>query len=158
MIQYISQIVQMQADGSVSRQAHKHISSPVLCNTENFCKWLAMLNQLQILFIYLIRNPWIWVHSFYKIFLCITSCESKMDQCKLDGYTGSSTTNICTHVQVYGSNGLAAKRSAGVAPEVTLRNPHARKCSTLASKPRADATRSPKIGVFVTPQKGLLSS
>ena len=45
---------------------------------------------------------------------------------------------------------LAVKRSAGVAPEVNLRNSaQARKNaseSTLALKPRADVTRSPKQG------------
>ena len=40
-----------------------------------------------------------------------------------------------------------AKRSAGVAPEVSLRNPlHTGEGSTLALKHRADVTRSPKQG------------
>ena len=46
---------------------------------------------------------------------------------------------------------LAVKRSAGVALEVNLRNPlcignEVCKGSTLAFKPRADVTRSPKHG------------
>ena len=46
---------------------------------------------------------------------------------------------------------LVAKRSAGVAPEVNLRE------FILTSKPRAHVTRSPKQG-SVAPQKGLMSS
>ena len=61
------------------------------------------------------------------------------------------TSDGCKYV---GQSGLAAmlavKRSAGVAPEVNLRNSaQARKHaseSTLALKPRADVTRSPKQG------------
>ena len=56
---------------------------------------------------------------------------------------------------------LAAKRSAGVAPEVNLREcvtcmplPSANKAEpTLALKPREDVTRSPKTGVSVAPKK-----
>ena len=59
---------------------------------------------------------------------------------------------------------LISIQSAGVAPEVNLRNPLCRRGSTearestLALKPRADVTRSPKIGVPVAPRKGLMSS
>ena len=61
------------------------------------------------------------------------------------------TSDGCKYV---GQSGLAAmlavKRSAGVAPEVNLRNSaQARKHaseSTLALKPRADVTISPKQG------------
>ena len=62
------------------------------------------------------------------------------------------TSNGCKYV---GEKGraviLAIKRSAGVTPEVFLRNStwarkHACKKSTLALKPRADITRSPKQG------------
>ena len=57
---------------------------------------------------------------------------------------------------------LTAIQSAGVTPEVNLRNSvQARKCasekSTLALKPGADVTRSPKRE-SVAPRKGLLSS
>ena len=57
----------------------------------------------------------------------------------------------CKYVGQSGSAAmLAVKRLAGVAPEVNLRNSmQARKHaseSTLALKPRADVTRSPKQG------------
>ena len=47
---------------------------------------------------------------------------------------------------------LTSIQSAGVAPEVNLRNSvqarkHASEKSTLALKPRADVTRSPKQGI-----------
>ena len=65
-------------------------------------------------------------------------------------------TNVYTHVQKYGSNHtivmLAAKKSAGVASDMGLRNPlH---IGDDALKPRSDVT----VGVSVAPQKGLLSS
>ena len=61
------------------------------------------------------------------------------------------TSNGCKYVGQSGSAAmLAVKRSAGVTPEVNLRNSmQARKHaseSTLALKPRADVTRSPKQG------------
>ena len=66
-----------------------------------------------------------------------------------------------------GSKGLAAMltsmQSAGVAPEVNLRNSaqakkHASEKSTLALKPRADVTRNPKQGYQWPPRKKLMSS
>ena len=47
---------------------------------------------------------------------------------------------------------LAIKRSAGVTPELNVRNPlhvgkEASKGSTLALKPSADVTRSPNMGI-----------
>ena len=56
---------------------------------------------------------------------------------------------------------LAAKRLAGVAPEVNL-GEHL-KCTpppsaTLALKPRGDVTRSPKTGVLVAQQTELMPS
>ena len=58
-----------------------------------------------------------------------------LDMCKAHGSTMAAM--------------LTANRSVGVAPEVNLRNPlhtsknHTREGSTMASKPRADITRSP---------------
>ena len=62
---------------------------------------------------------------------------------------------------------LATKRLAGVAPKVNLREHESHnmyastKCEirmpTLALKPRGDVTRSPKRGLSVAPQKGLMS-
>ena len=63
--------------------------------------------------------------------------ENTSDGCKYVGQSGSAAM-------------LAIKRSAGVTPEVNLRNStQARKHaseSTLALEPRADVTRSPKQG------------
>ena len=60
---------------------------------------------------------------------------------------------------------LATKKSVGVTPEMNLRKPlhaqvikHANKGPTLTLKPRADINKSPKTGVSVAPQKGLMSS
>ena len=59
---------------------------------------------------------------------------------------------------------ISVKRSAGVAPEVNLRdllNTGDQACKRgdppLALNPRVAITRSPKIGVSVAPQKGLSS-
>ena len=61
-------------------------------------------------------------------------------------------TNVC--LQVCASNGssalLAAKRSAGVAPEVNL-------LYTPGFETRLDATWSPKTGVPAAPREGLMS-
>ena len=51
---------------------------------------------------------------------------------------------------------MTSKQQAGVTPEVNLRITQARKHtkgSTLALKPRADVTRSPKIGVSLALRK-----
>ena len=60
---------------------------------------------------------------------------------------------------------ISVKRSAGVAPEVNLRDllhtgdqACKRGDPPLALNPRVAITRSPKIGVSVAPQKGLMSS
>ena len=61
-------------------------------------------------------------------------------------------THWTPHVSKYvDQKGLAAKRAAGVAPEVNLKNPlqarkYANKGSILALNHRADVTRSPKQG------------
>ena len=64
---------------------------------------------------------------------------------------GSHGYMICKYMDQKGSAAmLAAKRFAGVPPEVNLRNPlhagnkAASKGSTLALKPRADVTRIPE--------------
>ena len=75
--------------------------------------------------------------------------------------------HVCRYVDQKGSAAmLTSKQSAGVAPEVNLRNSTqtrmpASERSTLALKLRADATRTSeksKTGVSVTPRKGLMSS
>ena len=48
---------------------------------------------------------------------------------------------------------LTPIQSAGVAPEVNLRQESMQKGSTLALKPRADITRSPKQGYQLTHEK-----
>ena len=65
-------------------------------------------------------------------------------------------------IAVYVVKKLDLLQSAGVTPEVNLRNSmqarkHASEKSTLALKPRADVTRNPKR-VSVAPRKGLMSS
>ena len=59
---------------------------------------------------------------------------------------------------------LAAKRSAGVTPEVNLREcvtqtslPSLNNLPTLTLKPRGDVTRSPKQGYHWPHKKGLMS-
>ena len=55
---------------------------------------------------------------------------------------------MCKYVDQTGSAAmLATKRSAGVTPEVNLRNPlHATERATLALKPRTGVAGSPKEG------------
>ena len=70
--------------------------------------------------------------------------------CKFSTYE----CNVYTHLQKYGPNGtivmLAAKKSAGVASDMSLRNPlH---IGDDALKPRSDVT----LGESVAPQKGLI--
>ena len=81
------------------------------------------------------------------------------------GYEPRTSTNACRHVCEYvDQKGLAAMltsiQSAGVASEVNLRITQARKQkgSTLALKPKADVTRSPKQGYQWPHEKDLCSS
>ena len=63
--------------------------------------------------------------------------------------------NACTQVQVRGWNGSAAKRLAGVAPEVNLRNPlH----TGQETRKPGNSPRSPKRGIQWPYKKDLLYS
>ena len=76
-----------------------------------------------------------------------------MDDC---GFESRTSINACGHICKYvDQKGLPAMltsiMSAGVAPEVNLRNSiqaskHASEKSTLGLKPRADVTKNPKQG------------
>ena len=83
------------------------------------------------------------------------------------GFETQTSNNPHGHIDRYADQKvltamLASIQSTGVAPQVNLSNSmqtrkHVSEKSTLDLKPRTDITRSPKQGVSVTPQKGLMS-
>ena len=90
--------------------------------------------------------------TWFKRWINVAVAQQYADMDGSANLGGHSTVHRCIHLQVRGWKSLCCHaRLAGVAPEVNLRGIHctqvmkqANKGSTLALKPRADITRSPK--------------